>query len=59
MQSDQWPLTYDHDGEHVPVVEVPQYWLVPRFHADHGGDDVDDGDGLARHRESKYLVRKH
>lgn len=45
-QCGQSQLTDDHKGEKVSVEEVPQDWLVPRFHADHSGDQVNEGDGL-------------
>ncbi len=44
--SDQSQLTDDHKGEKVSIEEVPQDWLVPCFHADHSGDQVNEGDGL-------------
>lgn len=38
VQCDQSQLTDDHKAEKVSVEEVPQDWLVPCFHADHGSD---------------------
>lgn len=46
IQIVQSQLTNDHKGEKVSVEEVPQDWLVPCFHADHSGDQVNKGDGL-------------
>lgn len=46
IQCGQSRLTNDHEGEKVSVEEVPQDWLVPRFHTDHSGDQVNEGDGL-------------
>lgn len=39
-------LTDDHKGEKVSVQKVPQHRLVPRFHANYSGDQVNQGDGL-------------
>lgn len=39
-------LTDDHKGENVSVQQVPQDWLVPRFHANHSSHQVNQGDGL-------------
>lgn len=46
IQYGQSWLTDDHEGEKVSVEEVQQDWLVPRFHTDHSGDQVNKGDGL-------------
>lgn len=39
-------LTDDHEGENVSVQQVPQDWLVPRFHTNHSSHHVNQGDGL-------------
>lgn len=39
-------LTNDHKGEKVSVQQVPQDWVVPRFHANYSCDQVNQGDGL-------------
>lgn len=55
-----WPpqLTDDHEGEKVSVEEVPDDWLVPCFHADHSGDQVNEGDGLEGDETQNHQDKK-
>lgn len=57
IQSNQSQLTDDHEGEKVSIEEVQQDWLVPRFHADHSSDQINEGNGLEGDgmRDSKLL----
>lgn len=41
-------LTQDHDDEQVSVENVPDQRFVPRFHTDHGSDDVHYRDRLIK-----------
>lgn len=47
-------LTDDHQGEKVSVEEVEEEWLVPRFHANHRGDHINQRDGLKRHEKITF-----
>lgn len=45
-QSHQSQLTDDHEGEKVSIEEVKEDRLVPRFHADNSGNQVNKRDSL-------------
>lgn len=49
-------LTDDHKGENVSVQQVPQDWLVPRFHANHSSHQVNQGDGLETEKTQQSLT---